>query len=50
MLSAKKIKKENNESKKSFVGFCKESYKSVVDGKNLHIFNCLFEKGINLFI
>ena len=49
MLPEKKIKKKNNENKKTYVGFCRENYTNVVDEKNLHILDCLFEKGINCF-
>ena len=47
MLPEKKTKKENNENKKTIVHICRENYTNVVDEKNLHIFHCLFEKGIN---
>ena len=49
MLPEKKIKKEINENKMTYVGFCRENYTNVVDKKNLHIFDCFFEKGLNCF-
>ena len=49
MLPEKKIKKENNENKKTFVRFSRENYTNLVDKKNLHKFDCLFEKGIFCF-
>ena len=49
MLSEKKIKKGNNENKKTFFCFCRENYTNVVDEKNLHVFDCLYEKGMKYF-
>ena len=49
MLPEKKTKKENNENKKTIVHICRENYTNVVDKKNLHIFDCFFEKGLNCF-
>ena len=50
MLPEKKIKKENNENKKTFVRFCRNNYTNVVDEENVYTFDSLFKKGINFCI
>ena len=49
MMSEQEKKNENHEIKKTFVPFCRNNYTNVVDEKNVHTFDCLFEKGNDVF-